>query len=208
MAESLLIKSQEILDRLAQTFESEGLEFELMGVEGETLNLRGKRVGPGVPAAFMVRAISGTFKRYLPDIKDVCLLEYDPGPEGMKSTRTSPDFEKVLRHQPPTATIAPRGIPALELAGLDRRDSVLALEGFVKLWNGKISFVRIYGGAEDPARRAVEKWGHYYSADGHRLEKDDEDRWTLHLGKEAPNPQLTAEERIPGRIFLIDDERQ
>ncbi len=203
MAESLLNRSQQILDKLEATFQSEGLEFELIGVEGETLNLRGRRVAPGVPAAFMVRAISGTFRRYLPDIQDVCLLEYDPGPEGMKTTQSSPDFERVLRHAPPTAHLALKGIPALELHGLDRRQSVRALEAFVKLWKDKVPYVRVYGREEDAPRRAVEKWANFNEK---RLEADAPDRWTVYIREDIADPGLNEEERMPGRVFLINDE--
>lgn len=204
MAESIVTQSQEILDKLESTFQSEGLEFELIGVDGETLNLRGRRVAPGVPAAFMIRAISGTFRRYLPDIQDVCLLEYDPGPEGMKTTQSSPDFEKVLRHAPPTANLALKGIPALELHGLDRRQSVLALESFVKLWKDRVPYLRVYGRSQDAPRRAVEKWANFNDK---RLEADALDRWTVYLREDIPDPGLENEERMPGRVFLMNDER-
>ena len=70
---------EEIVEKLRPTLRQEGLEVDFLGREGAIVNIRAKRVSPGVPVAFLVKAIAGTFRRYLPEIEDVCLAEYDPG---------------------------------------------------------------------------------------------------------------------------------
>ncbi len=201
-----LAKHQEILERLRPALEQEGLEVEAQGVEGETLNIRARRTGPGVPVAFMVKAISGTFRRYLPEIQDVCLTEYDPGPEGAPKTRSSPDFEKVLRHRAPSVPVQPRGIPAVDLSGLDRRQAIRALEAFVRVWSAQSGKVRFHGLTEDAPQRAAEKWASVYREDYHSLVKDSEDVWTVYFGEVGVNgSKIEAEEVMPGRVFLIDE---
>lgn len=198
---------QEILDRLKPALDQEGLEVELLGVEDQTLNIRARRVGPGVPVAFMVRAISGTFRRYQPDIQDVCLTEYDPGPEDLRPTKPSPDFEKVLNHRPASPIPRARGIPGVDLSGLDRRQAVRALEAFTRSWSRRSKRLRVLGLEEEQPRRAAEKWASYYEQEFHRIRKDEDQpgAWTIELeeGLEAVTPDDLVEV-IPGKVFLVE----
>lgn len=197
-------QAEEILEKLGQTFENEGLEFELVGIEGSTANLRARRLRPGVPVAFMVRAISGTFRRYLPAIEDVCLLEYDPGEEGARSTRSSPEFEKVLRHRPIMEAPAPQGIPTLNLSGLDRRQAVRAIEAFVKMWKQRAPRVRLRGVEEDAPGRAAARWADHYRPDFLRSQRE-QDFWTIYFREPTPEEAgIEEEEVMPGKVFLVE----
>lgn len=189
----------EILEKLRPALEQEGLEAELVGIEGSTLNIRVRRTGPGVPVAFMVRAISGTFHRYLPEIQDVCLVEYDPGEQQLKS---SPEFDKVFKHRAKSAVPAPRGIPGVDLSGLSRAEAVRAIEAFVKMWAQKVDRIKLAGLEDDAPLRAARKWADHYSDQYHSIDKEN-GLWTVHFNQPQQAAPDEPVEMMPGSILLI-----
>lgn len=198
---------EEIIDKLRPTLQQEGLEVDFLGREGEIVNLRARRVAPGVPVAFMIKAIAGTFRRYLPEVADVCLVEYDPG-VGIE-TAQSATFAPVFAHRPPLSSLALAGLPVADLAGLSRRDAVKAIEGFLKVWGGRSPLVAISGLREDAPRRAARKWLSVYRDDYREVHEIDRDRWEILLGgDETVLTELRArgDEVMPGRIFLTSEE--
>lgn len=200
--------AQEIIEKLEPTLRHEGLEVELLGQEEAVVNIRARRIGPGVPVAFLVKAIAGTFRRYLPEVKDVCLVEYDPG-EGI-GTAASPTFDQVFAHRPGSSPLALRGFPVLDLNDLDRRDAVRALEGFFKVWGSRIPAFAVVGLEQDGPQRATGKWAQVYRQDYREKREVSADRWEFSLSDEV-EPALAAlcalgEERMPGRIFLTSEE--
>ncbi len=201
---------EEIVEKLRPTLHQEGLEVDYLGREGSIVNIRAKRVSPGVPVAFLIKAIAGTFRRYLPEVEDVCLLEYDPG-EGI-GTSPSKTFQAVLAHRPPVSSLILAGLPVADLSGLTRRDAVRALEGFVKIWAPRSPVVAVLGMSEDAPRRAAEKWSQVYRDDYRELEEIDSDRWEISFGPEHPEEvralRARGDEVMPGRIFLTSEEPQ
>lgn len=192
-------RCREILEKLRPALEQEGLEAEVLGVEGSTLNIRVKRTGPGVPVAFMVRAISGTFHRYLPEIQDVCLVEYDPGEQQLKS---SPEFDKVFKHRPKSAVPPPRGVPGVDLSGLSRADAVRAIEAFVRMWSEKVDRIKLAGLSDDAPLRAARKWADVYSDQYHSIDKSDQE-WTVHFNQPGEAVPDEPVEMMPGSILLV-----
>ncbi len=201
---------EEIFEKLQPTLRQEGLEVDYLGREGSVVNIRAKRVAPGVPVVFLVKAIAGTFRRYLPDVEDVCLVEYDPG-EGI-GTSPSTTFQAVLSHRPPVSSLILAGLPVADLSGLSRRDAVRALEGFVKMWAPRSPVVAVQGLSEDAPRRAARKWSEVYRDDYRELEEVSTDRWEIAFGTEHPDEiavlRARGDEVMPGRIFLTSEEQQ
>lgn len=200
--------AEEIVEKLRPTLRQEGLEVEFLGREGALVNIRAKRVSPGVPVAFLVKAIAGTFRRYLPEIEDVCLAEYDPG-EGI-GTSPSKTFQAVLSHRPPVSSLILAGLPVADLSGLSRRDAVRALEGFVKMWAPRSPVVAVAGLSEDAPRRAAQKWAEVYREDYRELREVSADRWEIAFGQEHPEEtsalRARGDELMPGKIFLTNED--
>lgn len=149
----------EILNKLEGVFAQEGLVFEILGREQQRLLVRARRIGPGTPVAFMVKALEGTLRHYHPELREVELVEYDPG-EGKATPETpSAEFEKVFKHQSPLPKMRLPEAPGLDLRGTDRAQAMRALEQAQKMWSRQgIHRFKVRGLLEDPARRALEKW--------------------------------------------------
>lgn len=202
------MNAKEIIEKLRPTLRQEGLEIDFMGLEGSVVNLRAKRVAPGVPVAFLIKAIAGTFKRYLPEVEDVCLTEYDPGDS--IATAPSETFAPVFSHKPPVASFPLNGLPVVDLGGLNRKEAILAIEGFVKIWGPRSPALALQGLSEDAPGRAARKWADVYREDYHELITDDDNRWEIALASglndEIQRLKSQGDEVMPGRIFLTSEE--
>lgn len=202
------MKPEEIIEKLRPTLQQEGLEVDFLGCEQAVVNIRARRVGPGVPVAFLIKAVAGTFKRYLPEIEDVCLVEYDPG-EGIE-TKPSDTFAPVFAHRPPANGLPLAGLPVADLSGLSRRDAVRAIEGFFKIWKLRAPLLALQGLEEDAARRAAAKWAEVYRDDYRELVEISPDRWEIFPGEDNPAAvsalRSRGDEVMPGRIFLTSEE--
>lgn len=202
------MKPEEIIDKLRPTLLHEGLEVDFLGVQNKIVNIRARRVAPGVPVAFLIKAIAGTYKRYLPLIEDVCLLEYDPG-DGIATT-PSETFAPVFSHRPPSRSLGLQGLPTVDLQGLNRRDAVRALEGFLKIWGARSPIVAVCGLTEDAPRRAARKWAQVYRDDYQEIREVTSDRWEVLLPHDNPeyitDLKSKGDEIMPGRIFLTSEE--
>jgi len=182
------------------------LEVHYLGQEGSVVNIRAKRVAPGVPVAFLVKAIAGTYRRYMPEIEDVCLAEYDPG----ESIGTAPSetFEPVFQHKPVAPALPAEGIPVVNLAGLNRRDAVRALENAFAVWKDKSPLLGVTGLEEDAPGRAAAKWASVYEQDYEELEKPTPNRWTIVIRNDSEELQSMRDkpdEVMPGKIFLLEE---
>ena len=204
----LSLTAPEIIEKLRPKLRAEGLEVDFIDREGAIVNIRAKRIAPGVPVAFLVKAIAGTYRRYLPEIEDVCLAEYDPG-ESIP-TAPSPTFEPVFKHTPVAAGLAVAGIPVLDLSGLDRRKAVQALENFFQVWKSKSPVLGVEGLYEDAPLRAAKKWASVYRDDYRELETISEYRWNINVSEQTPQEieafRNRADERMPGKIFLLHED--
>ncbi len=202
------MKAEEIIEKLRPTLRQEGLEVDFLGQDGPVVNLRARRVSPGVPVAFLVKAIAGTYKRYMPEVEDVCLLEYDPG-EGIE-TRPSPTFAPVFNHRHGGGGPGLAGLPVADLSGLSRRDAVLAIESFVKVWGTRSPVLGLRGLSEDAPGRAARKWAEVYRDDYRELVEVSPDRWEIVLTGENLEGisalKSKGDEVMPGRIFLTNEE--
>jgi len=189
--------AQGILARLAPLLEQEGLNVQVVDVREGMVHLRGHRVSPGLPMAFMVRALEGTFRRYLPGFRGVALDEWQDlqGPEDSPTPRT---FGPTMR-----------GLPGLDLAGTDRKQAVQALEAFAGMMHRQAaSCARLLGVAQDEPERAVRRWLSVHREDGvfGHPEAGHQSRWILHFGQaceaaETCHPDEPGE-TLPARILI------
>jgi len=195
----------EIIEKLKPKLREEGLEVDFLGREGAVVNIRARRVSPGVPVAFLVKAIAGTYRRYIPEIEDVCLAEYDPG-EAI-GTAPSETFEPVFKHKSVFSGLELKGLPVIDLAGLDRRHAIQALENFARAWSSKSPILGVEGLEEDAPMRAMKKWAAVYQDDYSETQVVSERRWNI-LVAPASSPEIEEmlskpDERMPGKIFLM-----
>jgi hypothetical protein len=194
----------EILAKLAATFEQEGVRFEALGSEQQRLLVRARRTGPGTPVAFLVKALEGTLRRYHEHLTEVELVEYDPGEGSSTPEVPSQEFEKVLKHKAVTGKLSLPEVPGLDLQGCDRAQAVTALEQAFKLWSRQgVERFKVRGLSEDAVVRAVEKWLTFYGqADSTELEGDGD---TLRVVlKGARSREFPEQETLwfPARLML------
>lgn len=204
---------QEILAKLGPAAEHEGIAMEFSGLGADdVVEVRARRIGTGAPVAFLIKAVEGTFKRYYPEVPGIRLVEYDPGPKTLRSQKTAriedTGFASLAKHKAPSLP-APKGIPAIDLHGLDRKQAVRVLENFVDLWGPReVDRVKVYGLAEDAPGRAVKKWLMVYQdwVQSQHLDNGNPDVLVMHLKQVCSDEACAAgseEERMPGKILLM-----
>lgn len=198
------MKADEIIDKLQPTLRKEGFEVDFLGTEGSVVNIRARRVGAGVPVAFLVKALAGTCRRYLTDIEDVCLAEYDPG--DFIPVAPSETFEPVFRHSATVQALLLGGVPVVDLTGLGRRDAIRAIEGCVLVWGKRSPMIALQGLAADAPLRAARKWAAVYRDRYREIREISSDRWEIFF-VERDNPRMSElrsrkDEVMPGRVFL------
>lgn len=196
----------EILGKLEETFAREGVRFEALGSKEERLLVRARRTGPGVPIAFLVKALEGTLKRYHATLREVELVEYDPGEGHSTPEQPSETFEKVLKHQAPPTKMSLPDAPGLDLRGCDRAQAVQALEQAHKMWSrqGVLRF-KVRGIQEEAVARAWEKWRGFYGLVKAAVPEDED---TLRVTLEgAAESEFPAAETLwfPARLMLISE---
>ena len=201
------MEPEEILEKLRPAMEKEGLQVELIGHTAQRVEVRAKRVARGVPVAFLMKAIEGTFRRYHPSIKEIYLSEYDPGENlGDAPAPSSDEFEKVWKHKA-LGTVSKKGISetmGLDLSGTDRASAIRALENVHRVWSGRdVRRFLVRGIEEDGAQRALEKWlAHYQLATAEHREGDIH---VIHLEGACEGGQCWSEPVMwmPARVVLI-----
>lgn len=195
----------EILEKLEATFRQEGVGFEVLGQEGERLLVRARRHAPGAPVAFLVKALEGTLKRYHDTLREVELVEYDPGEGSATPAEPSSNFAPVTGHRS-TGSFAMPEEPGLDLRGSSRAEAVRALEAAHKLWSRQgVKRFRVRGLEEDAVRRAAAKWASFYEMDA---VAGADDTLRVRLAEAAPEAAAADDEILwfPARLMLVSGE--
>lgn len=201
--------TSEILTKLEGTLSQEGVRVEALRENGENLYIRAQRVSPGVPVAFLVKAIAGTLRRYHETLREVILEEYDPG-EGIPTPQEpSPEFQKVLNHKPQGGPGRVHDIPGLDLRGLERAEAVRALETAHRIWSGQgHHFFLLRGTDEDAVGRAWEKWKHHYELVSSSTAETIDGIEALVVTLKTADKPATAQGRsvlwMPARVLLVE----
>ena len=197
------------MDKLRPTLQQEGVEVEVLGLKGEQLEVRARRFGPGVPIAFLVKAIEGTFKRYHPEIREVLLSEYDAGENIPKAARNL-EFDKVLHAKPSQSPASPNpsGWLGLDLSGLDRANAARALENAHRVFSGRnVLAYLVKGLGESTNRAAFDKWVSFYGHGGRVRTNGDPDSAAVYLGDALPDNEPPSDAEVlwmPGRVLLTE----
>jgi hypothetical protein len=201
-----MMNEHEILQKLEGTFAQEGARFEVLGSKEQRLLVRACRIGPGVPIAFLVKALEGTLRRYHPELREVELVEYDPGEGHATPDKPSETFEKVLKHQSAAMKMSLPEAPGLDLKGCDRIQAVQALEQAHKMWSRQgVHHFKVRGLKEEQVARAFEKWRSFY---GEVAGTENEDEDTLRVTLQgAPEGEFPTEATMwfPARLMLISE---
>ncbi len=195
---------EEILAKLEATFQQEGVRFEVLGSEDHRLLVRAQRIGPGTPVAFLVKALEGTLRRYHEHLREVELVEYDPGEGSSTPEVPSEEFDKVLKHKAAPGKMNLPEVPGLDLRGCDRAQAITALEQAHKIWSRQgVERFKIRGLKEDPVRRAVEKWRTFYEeAESTELEADGDSLRVVLKGARSHEFPLEDTLWFPARLML------
>ena len=199
----------EILAKLEPTLAHEGVVVEVLRESEENLHIRAKRIAPGVPVAFLVKAIAGTLRRYHENLREVVLEEYDPGENIPVPEEVSPEFDKVLKHRP-SAVSTPQSQEwmGLDLRGSDRAHAVRALETAHRIWSAQsLDRFLVRGLDEDPVERAWLKWSTFYDHVKSSHPGPGPGELVIHL-ENVCSDQACLEGRsilwMPGRILVSD----
>ncbi len=141
--------------------------------------------------------MAGIFRRYLPGFREILLeaLE-DKLPEPAPAPPVGPGF---------------RGLPGLDLAGLDRRQAARALDSFADLARrrGETRF-RVVGLDQEGPVQAAGQWCalNLGATTWRHAEGDRGNAWIIHLAGPCPAPGACGAgeegETVPARILLVD----
>lgn len=145
---------QKILDKLKILFDEQGLRVELDYIDKKTATafFRMERFAKGLPAAFIIKGMGGTFRRYLPEIKEAAISSYQGLPEPERNDASS---EASNNSQPDKS----QKTPGLSLKGCTRSEAARALCTFLDMMrrNGENLF-RITGTDEKEVLPALKQW--------------------------------------------------
>ena len=152
--DTLTQEIKKILDKLKILFDEHGLRVELDYIDKNTATafFRMERFAQGLPAAFIIKGMGGTFRRYLPEIKDAAISSYKGLPEHQPGN--APE-EKSQAIKPDNS----QKTPGLNLKGCSRLEASRALAAFLDMMrrNGENLF-RITGTDEKEAMSAFRQW--------------------------------------------------
>ena len=192
-----LQQARNILERLEPVLNEQGLGFSILEVDQGVVRLRARRLAPGANVGFAVRAVAGTFRRYLPGFREIFLEALEDTPrEAALVAPVGPGF---------------RGLPGLDLTDLDRRQAASALDNFAALARrrGDTHF-RLLGLDQEGPVQAARQWCalNLGAATWRHAEKGRGDAWIVHLAGPCHDPDTCGAgeegETVPARILLVD----
>lgn len=189
-------ESLAILKKLEPAAKLEGLKVLFAGIEENTLHLKVHRIGEGIPVAFFIKALEGTFRKYLPQLSGIALVEYQKN--GFEA-KQSQEFQKVYLHQPPRVKIQPKGLPSTDVSTLNQAQTVQIFETLSHMWQDQSPWFLVTGLNHPPALDGAKKWEFHFPNDYLKIQKE-QDQWLVYL-TEAPPPDLPIES-IPAKLLL------
>jgi len=202
---------EEIFKKLEKTFNDEGVRLESFRLDESSkrvyINL--ERFAPGLPTAFLVKGLQGTFRRYLDQQIEVILESYNVLPEAAEATSQSSeqlkqDLLKGATHSP---ALAFKGTPCLDMRGASAKEAVSALEAFISMVRRQnLKICRFYLDDQN-SRRVVRQWAAINGAKLSCLSEEDE-LWRLQLESASGNElteheKLSKQEVLPYRVLLL-----
>lgn len=206
---------EEIFKKLEETFGNEGVRLESFRLDDSSkrVYVSLKRFAPGLPTAFLVKGLQGTFRRYLDRQTEVILEHYEVLPEAAEASSKSSeqlkqDLLKGASHSP---ALAFREIPCLDMRGASAKEAVSALEVFINMVTRQnLKVCRFYLDDQN-SRRVVRQWAAINGAKLSCLSKKD-GLWSLQLEPSSENElaeqkELSKQEVLPYRVLLLGSDK-
>lgn len=129
--------ADEIIKKLENILSDEGLKITAFAFRdgSKEFHISMKRFAPGLPAAFMVKGLQGTLRRYLDNKIDVVLDDYEALPESERQPSHSSEELRQAVLNGPAGSLRFENTPLLKFSAqnTDRRAAAEALENFVRL---------------------------------------------------------------------------
>lgn len=129
--------ADEIIKKLENILSDEGLKITAFAFQdgSKEFHISMKRFAPGLPAAFMVKGLQGTLRRYLDNKIDVVLDDYEALPESERQPSHSSEELRQAILNGPAGSLRFENTPLLKFSAqnTDRRAAAEALENFVRL---------------------------------------------------------------------------
>lgn len=189
--------TQEILTKLKEVLGKEGLRIISCQPEDGTssIHINMERFAPGLPAAFMVKALQGTFRRYGNPEAEVILDDYIVLPEAKNrpsesSEQLKEDIVSGLKGEQSFAKVTGghklfKSAAGLKLEGGSAQDYSAALELFMQMMQRRgIEEFAVYA-ADREALRVLRQWGGINEAWIHKA-RGGSSLWAVHCGSTVP----------------------
>ena len=178
--------ADEIIKKLENILSDEGLKITAFAFRdgSKEFHISIRRFAPGLPAAFMVKGLQGTLRRYLDKEIDVVLDDYEAPPESeLRPSHSSEELKQAILNGP-AGSLRFENTPLLRFSAqdTDRRAAAEALENFVRIVKrrGLEAF-----GVECPAEAALKVLKQWCAINGARLHKKADSENIYIISREA-----------------------
>lgn len=205
---------EEILQKLEKTFSDEGVRFVNFHLDESTHQAKVslERFAPGLPTAFLLKGLQGTFRRYFHPQTEVILEDYNVLPEASQATSQSSeqlkrDLLKGATHSP---ALAFKGMPCLDMRGASAKEAASSLESFINMLTRQELKTCLLYLDERNSRRVARQWA---AINGANLDcvSQQSSLWRLQLEGATENDsqqfQSSQPEVLPYKILLLGNDK-
>ena len=203
---------EDILKKLKQTFEDEGIKISAYSYDADKKELHAdfERFAPGVPAAFMIKGLQGTFRRYIDPEINVIADRYTslPGAEKQHSNSSKELKNAILNG--PQGNFNFQNMPCLKFAPEDDAHSAAeSLENFVQMMKRRQLNTFAVKCPAKPSLSVLKQWSAINKAMIHKKDQS-EDIYIVHCEEadaDSHNSQCCSEaalELLPAGLFNMN----
>ncbi len=196
------LTSLEIIKEIQPILQQENMELTILGESNDLVKIGIHRTGPGSPVAFMVKAIEGTFKKYHSSINKVELASYEPNDHAAIASDLT---EKILHPETSGVAMKVQGNPILDLSDQNQKDSLSALEAFLRMWSQSVSILGVAGISETGPSNAIKKWSTHFEKAYDTIIPDPENSnlvWITLNDTTVLEDRLKDNEVFPAKAYL------
>lgn len=206
---------EEIFKKLEKTFDHEGVRLVSFHLDepSKRVYINLERFAPGLPTAFLVKGLQGTFRRYWDRQTEVILEHYEVLPEASETTSHSSEQLKqdLLRGASHTPALAFKGMPCLDMRGASAKEAVSSLEAFINMVTRQGLEVCQFYLDNQNSRRVVRQWA---AINGAKLSclSEKEELWRLQFAQSSEKelgeqPDFSKQEILPYRVLLLGSDK-
>lgn len=204
---------EKIFEKLEKTFGNEGVRLTGFHLDesSKQIYVNLERFAPGLPTAFLVKGLQGTFRRYFDQKTEVILEDYKVLPKAadgisQSSEQLRQDLLKGVAH-PPALTF--KGMPCLDMRGASAKEAVSSLEIFINIVTRQnLQSCLLYLDNKN-SRRVTRQWAAINRA---QLSCLSEEKELWHLQLENPSEhelteqfEVSKPEVLPYKILLLGE---